>query len=267
MNARSLALVAAAGIFGAAMLTVPAAEASTQIPADQPVAEATDALDAKDRPVRLDAYDSHTRFLPKIGKAHDYRASMAPGFWSVVALRSPINGDMDLELFADKAHTKSLGRSAFGTAISDFIAVDRSLAPYQEVFPQVQAYSGNPGEGHTYTVELAQGQDTLGSKSKTIPVQNENSVRVYDSYLAAGVTYTFVLDSTGPYADGDLFLVGSTPGDPSSGVQRRIDALEVGAAQGSGGTETITYTPSVSDYYGVVVLSGGFGSYTLTRTN
>ena len=260
---KPLILLAAAGIFGAAMLTVPAAKASTT-PAEQPGIVATDALaDARAGVLRLEAYESRVRSMPKVGKAHDYRASMAPAFWSVVALWSPGDGDMDLELFADKAHTSSLGRSAFGTGLTDFIAVDRSLVTKSEVFPQAQAYSGSS----VYAVELAQGLDTLGSSSKEFYMQNEDLVRVYDSYLSAGVTYTFVLDPLGPYSDGDLFLVGSKPGDPTTGVQRRIDAIKVGAKQAWGETETFTFTPAVSDTYGVVVLNqSGSGSYALSRT-
>ena len=133
----------------------------------------------------------------------------------------------------------------------------------QDFFPQAQAYSGNS----MYTVAFAPGLGSLeAANSKTFSMLNEDLVRIWDSKLIAGVTYTFVLDPADTTADGDLFLVGSTPGDPSTGVARRIDAIKVSAAQTWGGTETFTFTPTVTDRYGVVVISSGFGEYTLTRT-
>ena len=199
MNVRSLAFVAAVGIFGAAMLTVPAADASTD--------------DAVDGVVRLEAYHSQSRFMPKPGKAHDYRATMEPGFWSVVALRSPSTGDMDLELFADKAHTKSLGRSNFGTGVTDFLAVDRSLVRSRRSSRRRRPTAAAPvhrGVRPRHRHARDEPEDLHGGERGRRPRVGLEPV--------AGVTYTFVLDPADTTADGDLFLVGSTPGDPSTGV-------------------------------------------------
>jgi hypothetical protein len=263
-NTRSRVAVLTAAVAAALMIINPAAQAGTADQQVAPVAAAADALaDAKAGVKKLEAYESQVRSMPPVGKAHDYRSSVMPAFWSVFAVWSPTDGDMDLELFADKAHKHSLGGSAFGTGMVDFIAVDGSLKPGGDYFPQAKAYSGTSA----YAIEFAHGVDVLASNPKEFYMMNEDLVRVYDMYMAAGKTYTITLDAVSPYLNGDLFVVGSTPGDPSTGVKRRIDALKTAASQGEGGTETITFTPTVSDTYGVVVVNAaGSGAFTLART-
>ena len=56
--------------------------------------------------------------------------------------------------------------------------------------------------------------------------------------------------------------------DPTTWVRSRLTALRSSAWQGAGATETFTYTPTVSDTYGLVVINeAAGGQYTLTRKN
>jgi hypothetical protein len=247
---KPLALIVAAASVAAALLVGPAAHADTSL------------ADAA-RILRLEAYESRSRVLPEPGKSHNYRFDTTPAFWSVVAAWSPPTGDVDLRLYDDKARTQLLGQSTFGTAQTDFIAVDGNHRPAGSYFPSVNRYGGTG----TYFVEFAQGLRTLGSSPASVPMAIDDIVAVFDAYLVAGVTYTITLTPDNAAQDGDLFLVGSSSADPSTWVRSRNSSLASSTSHGVGQAESFSFTPSVSDYYGVVVVNeAAGGTFTLTRT-
>ena len=109
-NTRSRVAVLAAAIGAAAMILAPAAQAETS----QLVAtSAADALaDAKAGVVKLEAFESVDRAMAAPGKIHNYRFDTTTNFWSVAAVWSPTSGDVDLDLYDDKARKKLLGMSS-----------------------------------------------------------------------------------------------------------------------------------------------------------
>jgi hypothetical protein len=91
---------------------------------------------------------------------------------------------------------------------------------------------------------------------------------VFDTALVAGVTYTFTLSPDSGALDGDLFLLGSTSGQPATLVRNRASALAKSDTNGLGEAESFTFTPAVSDDYGLVLLNKAFGgTYTLSRSS
>ena len=71
----------------------------------------------------------------------------------------------------------------------------------------------------------------------------------------------------GPAQDADIFLMGSNPTNPATFVQSRTSAVASSARGGPGVSETLTYTPPVSGWFGVVVnVRSAIGDVTLTRS-
>ena len=68
--------------------------------------------------------------------------------------------------------------------------------------------------------------------------------------------------------DPALYLMGSTAGVVSTYVQSRSAAVASAAVNGAGLRETLTYTPSVSGWYGFVLVNkAGTGVYTVVNTS
>jgi hypothetical protein len=92
-------------------------------------------------------------------------------------------------------------------------------------------------------------------------------VAVRDTFLTAGVPVSIsVIPSTTEQNPG-LFLMGDDPSIPASFVRPRSGAVASGAVNGPGVGESLSYTPTISGWYGVVITSQhGVGDYTLTRS-
>ena len=76
-----------------------------------------------------------------------------------------------------------------------------------------------------------------------------------------------VTPTTSVSQDPELFLMGDDPANSGTWVLGRSSALAASTGAGAGITETITYTPATTGWYGVVVTNKqGSGNYTLTRS-
>ena len=204
------------------------------------------------------------RKLPKTGSPHDYRFKTTVNYWSVVAAWSPTTGNADLQLFGDKRHTQLLNYSGWGAwGLTDFVAVDSNHRPFGTYFPRVDSDGGTG----SYYVEVAEGAAQLGSGSVQVPMGSGDIVAVRDTYLVAGTTYTFTLEPGSASQDGDMFLMQSIADASGSWTQSRAQAKATAAAKGAGQTETFQFTPTVSDWYGLVIINELLGgAFTLTRS-
>jgi hypothetical protein len=195
-------------------------------------------------------------------KAHKYRYSTTWDFWSVVAVETNgAAGDVDLDLYDDASMTQLLELSDYGVGVTDFVAVDTDHRPPGSYFPKVRAFSGTGA----YVIELAQGDDVLDSTMQTIPTTVRDVVYVRDTYLVADETYYFSATPTSN-VDVGIFLMASDPVDSETWVQRRSDAASSDVSGPAGEAERISFRPTISQWYGVVVTTqGGDGSFQLRR--
>ena len=199
---------------------------------------------------------------PRPVPSQNFSYSTSTIYWSVVALRPPSGTDYDFSLYDERAQTTFLGSSAFGASMVDFVAVDSNLRALGDYYPRAQLWSGYGN----YQIELAQGSATLPVGSTTITMASTNVVAVRDTYLTAGVPVTLTVTPGVGTQNPELFLMGSDPANSSTWVRPRSSAVSLSTANGPGVAETLTYTPTRTGWFGVVVVNAaGSGNYTLTR--
>jgi hypothetical protein len=193
---------------------------------------------------------------------HNFSYNTTTFYWSVVAVRPPTGADYDVYLYDDWSQTAFLGGSAFGGSTVDFVAVDSNRRAFGDYYPRVIDFAGTG----TYQIELAQGTSILSPGSNTISMGWSNVVSVQDTFLTAGVPVTISVAPSNFGQDPELFLMGDDPANAATWVRGRPFALASSIAGGFGATETLTFTPTTSAWYGVVVVNkSGSGTYTLTR--
>ncbi len=195
---------------------------------------------------------------------HSFSFNTSTPYWSVVAILPGSNIDDDLTLFDDRAEATYLGNSLLGGNSTDFVAIDSNLRPYGDYYAKVNLYAGF-GD---YTVEyVLGGGSVLNAGSPMTVSMPDDFVQVRDTYLNAGVPVTLTVAPNGPAQDADIFLMGSNPTNPATFVQSRTSAVASSARGGPGVSETLTYTPTVSGWFGVVVnVRSAIGDVTLTRS-
>ena len=199
---------------------------------------------------------------PTPNPPHNYVALTNTPYWSVVAVRPPSGADYDLQMWADRAQTALLANSAYGGSTVDFVAVDTNRRPTGAYFPRIYRYSGSG----PYQVEFAQGAQQLPVGTVNVAMGPQSVVAVRDTMLAAGTPATISLTPLNGQ-ECELFLLFSDPTNPTSWVQGRSAAVASSTTAGPGAFQQITFTPTVTAWYGVVVVTkDGSGSYTLTRS-
>lgn len=195
---------------------------------------------------------------------HNYSFNTNTIYWSVAAVRPPAGSDYDLTLYDDRNQTVSLGSSAWGGSTIDFVAVDSNRRALGDYYPRTYVFAGSG----SYGFELAQGAVTLpAATSTTITMGSANIVLARDAFLTAGVPVTFSVTPSNAGQDPELFLLGSDPANSATWVRSRSSALASSSGAAAGGAEVLTFTPTISAWYGVVVTNKtGSGSYTLARS-
>jgi hypothetical protein len=193
---------------------------------------------------------------------HNFGYSTSSPYWSVVALK-PTSGDLDLQLYDDRGQGAYLSGSGYGGTTVDFVAVDSNRRALGDYYPRVFNYSGGGG----YRIELAQGSSVLNAGSSTVTMGGNNVVTVRDTYLTAGVPVTISAAAGNSGQDAELFVLDSDPANSATWIRPRSSAVATASGGAAGATETVTFTPARSAWYGVVVINkAGSGTYTLTRS-
>jgi hypothetical protein len=195
---------------------------------------------------------------------HNFSFNTSTPYWSVVALLPNSGTDDDLTLYDDRAESAFLGNSVLGGTATDFVAIDSNRRPFGDYYAGVNLFNGF-GE---YNVEFALGGGAVLNAGSPMTVNLPNDfVAVRDTYLVAGVPVALTAAPQNSGQDVDLFLMGSDPSSPGTFVQRRIAALASGIGGGPGVSETLTYTPTISGWYGVVINTrSAISDVTLTRS-
>jgi hypothetical protein len=200
------------------------------------------------------------------GTEDDFTIETKTVFWSVIAV-SPDNrkGDVNLSLYSDEAHKKLIKDSTRGTTQTDFIAIDSNHNPLGQFYVQTYLKKGT-GIGN-YRIEYAQGESIFDEDVEEIPMAATDLVVVRDTFLLADHTYQITVVPSTQEQDPSLFLMWSRPKTENTWYRSRNNAIMAASAGVAGVTETITFTPEVSDWYGVVLINeAGDGTYTLSRT-
>jgi hypothetical protein len=192
---------------------------------------------------------------------HNYSYNTRSIYWSAVAVRPPAGSDYDLTLYDDRNQTTALATSAFGGSTIDFVVVDSNLRALGDYYPRAYVFAGSG----SYSLELAQGTQILNTGSQTFTMGSSEIVAVRDTFLTAGVPVTIAVTPTNAGQDPELFLFGDDPAVPSSFVKARPAASAASTFNGAGATESVTFTPTRSGWFGVVVTNkAGSGNYTLS---
>ncbi|MGH9244371.1 MAG: CARDB domain-containing protein [Acidimicrobiales bacterium] len=191
---------------------------------------------------------------------HSFSYNTGSVYWSVVAVRPPAGADYDLALYDDFAQTAFLESSAYGGATVDFVAVDSNHRALGDYYPRAYVYSGSGN----YQVELAQGSNQLNLGSETVTMGADDVVLVRDASLAGGVpTYVRVVPANSGQ-DPELFVMDSDPATSATWTRNRSEALASATGNGPGHDEALSFTPSASDWHGLVLINkAGSGGYTL----
>jgi hypothetical protein len=192
---------------------------------------------------------------------HNYSWTTHTAYWSAVAIREDGN-DYDLYNYRDFNQTNLLAYSNYGPPYMDFVAVDSNRQPYGSYYPRVTNYSGSGN----YDIELAQGAQILSTGSVGQYMGSGDVAHIWDSYQSAGVPVCVrVVPTAGQ--QGEILLLGDDPNNSSTWVQGRAATL-ADSGISSGGEFSFCYTPTVSEYYGLLLLNySGAGTYNVYVDN
>ena len=191
---------------------------------------------------------------------HNFSYNTTSSYWSVVALRPNAGSTVDLQLYDDFGMGSFLkGSSATGTTM-DFIAVDSNRRPLGDYYPRAFGTGG-------YLTELAQGSNQLPVGTQNLAMSSTDVVAVRDVFLPAGVKATLRVTPGNASQNPAVFLMSSNGADSSTWIKSRAQSTKWSFSHGAGQAEVITYTPTVSGWYGLVVLNNAAsGTYKLKRT-
>src|SRR4029453_6847858 len=129
-----------------------------------------------------------------------------------------------------------------------------------DYYPRAYVYSGSGN----YQVELAQGASQLNLGTQIVTMGAKDVVLVRDSSLSAGVPTYFRGVPANSGQNPELFLMASNGADSATWVRSRAEAVASSTLNGAGVAEAFRYTPSVADWYGLVLTNKvGSGNYTL----
>ena len=198
-----------------------------------------------------------------VATPHNFSMNTTTADWSVVAVGPAVGSDVDVVVYDDRAQTQMLAGSIGGIDVIDFVAIDTNRRPLGDYYPRVTDFSG----GNVYNIELAQGRNILSQASSQTVHMTADMVAVRDTILFAGVPVTISATPSTAEQNPGLFLMGDDPNNATTFVRSRFSAVASGAVNGPGVAESLTFTPTITGWYGVVITSQhGRGDYTLTRS-
>lgn len=172
----------------------------------------------------------------------------AAGYWGVVGARPLGAADVDLSLFSDANYQSLLEASAYAGQSVDFISVDYNHASSAIDYLRVNRDVG----ADNHRTEFEQGTELLDGYEPFTWEANDVA-DAWDTFLTANVPYFFrEYHSTLSGFDSGLYLMGSTDADY---YKSRNDYLDFSNSRAMNvGGEWFAYTPTVSDWYGMVVV-------------
>ena len=144
------------------------------------------------------------------------------------------------------------------------MAIDSNRRALGDYFPRAFVFGGSGN----YICELSQPNIILSANSSsTISMGTNNIVLVRDTFLNAGTAVTITVTPSNSGQDPELFLMSSDGSTPGTFIRGRVSAAASSVGHAAGAAESFSFTPTVSQWYGVVVTNkAGSGNLTLRRT-
>jgi len=205
----------------------------------------------------LSSYQPQIRDMPPGGyyrdSGDDYRFTRG-SYWNAVGLRSPSGGDYDIFLYRNSVYGDPADHALLEDSTTpfkvDFLVIDGNHAPTGNYYTTVSAYSGT---GNYYTEHATRTDDLDDGTYGPYTMDANQVVRVWDTYGHPAVLRYYALRTASGDADFGMALYGSTSGVSSTYYQGRAQDLVSADTAGAGGAETLSYLPSMEDFYGLVV--------------
>ena len=207
----------------------------------------------------LGSQESYTR--PEPTTVHEYNFTTGHNFWSVVAIRSQGTTDLNLATYDSSDAFLNLsfqGIDGDGFGTIDFVATDSNGG--RRAYPagynaRVTRPVGGPSTWN-YTTEFADPGKVLVPGPNTVELATPNRVvNVRDVWVPKNTTVTITAQPTVPGQYAEIFLMGSTSGQPGTYVQGRGQAVAKAAAPKPSKAATLTYTSTADRYYGFVIVN------------
>lgn len=180
--------------------------------------------------------------------------------WAVVGMRSPGGDDYDLQLFGDNNHEFVLTQSGLSVPV-DFMVADYNHNNRGNEHVGITHWSG---PGNDYRLQYESGTEIVAPDGQVHPFtfQPEDVVKIFEVPLFVGETAVIQLTVTGGGIDPGMALFDSNGNDYFAG---RGNAAALSDANGSGGSETLVFSPPANDVYGLVVWNNTYegGTFTL----
>ena len=201
-------------------------------------------------PVVLSPYVPVYRGIP----SPDYYAMPRSTGWNAVALKSPGGSNYDLRFASAAGYTSSLAYSLLGAGVIDYVLVDGNHPAAPNIYPSVFQTSGTG----TYEIEHATHTDYLsvGTYGPYTMAAND-LVRIWDVAESTGNTYYYRIRILSGDANLSMALHQSSSAYSGTWYQPRLSAIKVSNGGGPGKGSYLANTPSLSDWYGLVVLNNG----------
>jgi hypothetical protein len=190
---------------------------------------------------------------------HTYTFSQTHNYWTAVAVRPFPGTDWDIRAYADTPGNPGcpgslLASSVGGVSVLDFVVGDFNHNPTGTYHVTTNLYSGN-GIG---IVEWDDDEDQIPVNGPMVShyTHEWDPIQVWDVFLTAGTAYSFTFLNEVGLINTKIFLFGN-PANAPYWTGRSGSLVE--------SSNSFTYTPSTSDWYGVVVTneSGYRGNYSI----
>jgi hypothetical protein len=188
--------------------------------------------------------------------AGDYTFSTTSYYWSVVAIATPVNYDLDLWVSNGRLPMDS---STQGTGLTDFIAINsnlRALGAYRAVVGHVSgigSYSIEQVQGDTVTTLPIPANDGVSGPSDPdlafAVVRSQDVIGISDVYLNAGDS--FWVNTAG--TDDGFYFLESNPAVTSTFVRSRAQAATVPGTRTAQGCTL--YTANYTGWHGLVAVN------------
>lgn len=175
-----------------------------------------------------------------------YNYDPIPSYWSFLGCRPDGDlTDLKLELFAESTYETELETNDYAAGAVDFIAVDYNHVSSAPDYVRVNREAGNDA----YETEWEQSADVANGPMSTLSYAEDQVGKIWDTYLSAGIPYAARSYTLG-FDDG-LYLFDSSDQDY---YQARSEFDWYRNATSSGG-EFMKFTPSATDWHGLVQIN------------
>ncbi len=175
--------------------------------------------------------------------------------WDAIAMRPPAGSDYDMFLASTNNYSDALTASGAGVGIVDYFVINGNYSPASNFYPEVHQYSGTGN----YRIEQATNTENINGYATYGPysMPANDVVRVWNASLPSGNATYFRVRPVSGDAKLSMALHWTNPADTSTIFQGRGQEVASSTGGGAGKDSYMSFTPSATDDYGLVVLNSG----------